>query len=222
MATPRKVFRIEQMAVTRLGESAATQPPPQHADLMREIAGLRAMLAEADRYATGKRDAAAGSETARLTSELFRITGTDAAGRSNAQSAPMTRIAHELEAVVAGTEQATKKVLAAAEEIDQLSNNLSAALKGKLEQGIAQDIQDLVIRIFEACNFQDLVGQRVTKVMATLRVIEDHIASILDEFKNAQAGIKRDGAQHLHGPRLDVDAGHATQADIDALFNGKA
>lgn len=220
MPAPRKVFRIEEMAVMRLGESAKTQPPQQHDELMQEIAGLRDMLAEADRYAAGNGNATADAGTARLASQLSRIAGTDNTAKGETQQASMTRIAHELEAVVAGTEQATKKVLAAAEEIDQLSNNLSAALKGKLEQGIAQDIQDLVISIFEACNFQDLVGQRVTKVMTTLHVIEEHIASILDEFKNAQAGAKPDGTQCLHGPRLDSDAGHATQADIDALFNG--
>ena len=41
---------------------------------------------------------------------------------------PMTRIAHELEEVVDSTERATQQVLAAAEEIDQVANNLAAAL----------------------------------------------------------------------------------------------
>ena len=80
----------------------------------------------------------------------------------------MTRIADELDAVTAGTAQATQKILAAAEEIDQLADNLSAALKGRLEQELAQDIADSVLRIFEACNFQDMIGQRVAKVMKTL------------------------------------------------------
>ncbi len=79
--------------------------------------------------------------------------------------------------MVSGTAQATQKILAAAEEIDQAADSLSAALKGRIEQGAAQDIRDLVIRIFEACNFQDLIGQRITKVMATLKPIEDQLMS---------------------------------------------
>jgi chemotaxis protein CheZ len=120
--------------------------------------------------------------------------------------------------VVTGTEQATQKVLAAAEDVDHLANNLSAALKGKIEQGLAQDIQDLVIRIFEACNFQDLVGQRITKVMTTLQGVEDQTASLVDVLKMATTVARCDSTQPLHGPRLDFDPGHASQADIDAMF----
>jgi chemotaxis protein CheZ len=157
-------------------------------------------------------------ETAQLTSQLNRIAGTIGEAKDE-RAASMMRIAHELEAVVTSSEQATQKILAAAEEIDQLANNLSAALQGKIEQGIAQDIRDFVIRIFEACNFQDLAGQRITKVIASLQAIECQIGRLLDEFKNATATLRRDGAQYLHGPRLDVDRGHASQADVDAMFD---
>ncbi len=119
---------------------------------------------------------------------------------------------HELEAVTTGTEQATQKILAAAEEIDQLANNLSAALKGKIEQDLAQDIADTVIRIFEACNFQDLIGQRVSKVMTTIKLIEGR-----RDHRRASAAAN-DSAQFLHGPRLDSDDGHVTQDEIDAMF----
>ena len=132
---------------------------------------------------------------------------------------PMTRIAHELEEVVNSTERATQKVLAAAEEIDQVANNLAAALSGKFEQGLAKDIQDLVIKIFEACNFQDLTGQRIAKVLATLNFVEDHVTRVLEEIKNPSAA-RRDGAQYLHGPRLEIDSGHVSQADIDEMFSG--
>jgi len=133
----------------------------------------------------------------------------------------LTRIAHELEAVTAGTDQATQKILAAAEQIDQLANNLAAGLKGTIEQGLAQDISDFVIRIFEACNFQDLIGQRVTKVMATLKILEAHVACVLDEIKNPPPAHSRGhGADYLHGPRLDIDPGHISQRDIDTMFDG--
>ena len=121
--------------------------------------------------------------------------------------------------MVSGTAQDTQKILAAAEEIDQAADNLSAALKGKIEQDAARDIQDVVIRIFEACNFQDLIGQRVTKVMAILKSVEEHIARVVEEARHAPPSpLAADGLQYLHGPRLDSDRGHVTQAEIDAMF----
>ena len=63
------------------------------------------------------------------------------------------------------------------------------------------------------------IGQRVGKVMTTLKFIEDHVGRVLDEIKNARPTRQSDEAAHyLHGPRLDSDRGHITQSEIDALF----
>jgi chemotaxis protein CheZ len=226
MPEPRKIFRIEERAASRLGEqSNDAQAPLRHAELMQEISALRAMLAAMAQPPSDGSGAPRNGSTARLTSELNLIAGA-IGGESERNrtggpdpATPMTRIAHELEAVVDSTERATQKVLAAAEEIDQVANNLVAALNGKFEQGLARDIQDLVIKIFEACNFQDLTGQRIAKVLATLNFVEDHVTRALEEIKNPTAA-RREGAQYLHGPRLEIDSGHVSQADIDAMFSG--
>jgi chemotaxis protein CheZ len=227
MPEPRKIFRIEEKAASRLGELAGdAQAPLRHAELMQEVAALRAMLAAMAQPPSDRSGAQRNGATSRLASELNLIAGaiggetarTGTAGPDPAM-APMTRIAHELEEVVNSTERATQQVLAAAEEIDQVANNLAAALGGKFEQGLAKDIQDLVIKIFEACNFQDLTGQRIAKVLATLNFVEDHVTRVLEEIKNPSAA-RRDGAQYLHGPRLEIDSGHVSQADIDEMFSG--
>jgi chemotaxis protein CheZ len=231
MTAPRKIFRIEETAATRLEQSLAdTQASLRHAEVMQEFAALRALLAAAAPRRSDKSDEPKGTETARLAGELNlihgAINGTEHEGAggagSNLRTAQLTRIGHELNAVVDGTDQATQKILAAAEEIDQAANNLSAALKGKIEQDFAQDIQDFVLQIFEACNFQDLIGQRVSKVMATLKFIEERIMRVLGEIKNVPPMLARtDGAQVLHGPPLDIDRGHITQSDIDDMFGGR-
>ena len=235
MTEPRKIFRIEQTAAMRLEDGIATaQAGLRHDEIMRELQALRAALSTAAAPQRPRRNNRGDhGEVARLASELnliadaIRGNGDDSAepaggGAARSQlsslAAPTTRIGHELSAVVSGTEQATQKVLAAAEEIDSAANNLSAALKGKIEQNLAHDIQDLVLEIFEACNFQDLIGQRVAKVLGTLQFVEDHIVRVLDEIKNPTAATRHDGAQTLHGPRLAGDAGHASQDEIDALF----
>jgi chemotaxis protein CheZ len=226
MAEPRKVFRIEETAASRLAECATdAQAPLRHAELMAELSALRAVIMAAAMRQTGETNAPAGTDNARLTSELNLIVGaidgtaTKANGAALPSDAPpMTRISYELEEVVSSTEQATQKVLAAAEEIDQVAKNLSSALSGKFEQGLALDIQDLVIRIFEACNFQDLAGQRVTKVLSILNFVEDHVARVLEDIARDSTTTRQNGAQYLHGPRLECDSGHVTQAEIDSMF----
>ena len=233
MAEPRKIFRIEQTAATRLEDGIeASQAGLRHDEIMRELQALRATLAATAPRRPRRNGGGNTRDVARLASELNLIAdairgngevspasaGASAARSRAPSTASATRIGHELSAVVNGTEQATQKILAAAEEIDSAANNLSAALKGKIEQNLAHDIQDLVIEIFEACNFQDLIGQRVAKVLGTLQFVEEHIVRVLDEIKNPATAARHDGAQTLHGPRLAGDDGHASQDEIDALF----
>ncbi len=225
MAAPRKVFRIEELRAARLPDEDA-EAAQRHTEIMKAFDALRSAFAAPPAPSpSGTSDMMSGAESGRLATELnliaSRLTGGDAGNGHAAddETVPLTRIANELLAVTSGTEQATQKILAAAEQIDQLANNLSASLKGKIEQGPAQDIRELVLRIFEACNFQDLIGQRVSKVMTTLRFVEEHISSVLDEIKTMSVRPPNGAMQNLHGPRLEHDAGHASQLDIDAIFD---
>jgi chemotaxis protein CheZ len=217
MAAPRKVFRIEETHAARLAAESA-DASERHAEIMQALDTLRAAFAAPAAATIPNLPAPTAG---RLASELNLIANRLAGdGNGSASEAvPLTRIANELLAVTSGTEQATQKILAAAEQIDQLANNLSAALKGKIEQDLAQDIRDLVIRIFEACNFQDLIGQRVSKVMTTLKFVEEHISGVLDEIKTMSMRPVNGAMQNLHGPRLEHDSGHASQLDIDAIFD---
>jgi chemotaxis protein CheZ len=131
---------------------------------------------------------------------------------------------------MSGTEQATQSILTAAEDIDQIANPLSSLLKDGYAQGLAQDARDSVVKIFEACNFQDLTGQRITKVIATLQFIEDRINRMRRIWSRIESGAPRAPAavaslgqdvdrKLLNGPILSGDPGHATQADIDLIFD---
>lgn len=189
MAAPRKVFRIEQTAAARLkSRIGPTATSPHHGEIMHALGALQALMAAQP-----------------STSDAAPVTLATAGAAADLEADKLARIAPELDAVVEGTAQATQRILAAAEEIDQLADNLCAALKGRMEQELAQDISDSVLRIFEACNFQDLIGQRIVKVMKTLRTGEPPVTVTAD-------------APALHGPRLNGDTGHMSQAEIDALF----
>jgi chemotaxis protein CheZ len=137
------------------------------------------------------------------------------------------RASRELDAVVDSTERATQQILEAAETIDEAANTLSASVKQEQEQALASDIRDHVVRIFEACNFQDLSGQRIAKVLATLTFVEDRVARMLeiwggrDALKDYAAGVLVEPATEtklVSGPKLSGDAGHVSQEEIDAMF----
>ncbi len=124
----------------------------------------------------------------------------------------------QLDAIVAATEEATGTILDATEKIDLLANSLGA-----------QPINDEVIRIFEACSFQDITGQRISKVVNTLKHIEEHLDRLVsvfgDEVRRTCAAAAQgtqppanDDKDLLDGPQL-VGAGN-NQEEIDALLAG--
>jgi chemotaxis protein CheZ len=140
----------------------------------------------------------------------------------------MAKVNGELGAVVGGTEQATQQILEAVEAIDQAATALSKNISPDQQKLLSEEIQERVVAIFEACNFQDLTGQRISKVMTTMKFIEKHIIEMMEIWGGVDA-IKahappivdtREGdAKLLNGPKLDGDEGHASQNDIDALFD---
>ena len=137
----------------------------------------------------------------------------------------MARAAGELGAAVESMETATQKILASAELIDDCARALAPALTDDYHHGLAQDMQDHVVRIYEACNFQDLAGQRIGKVIAMLTMVEEYLSVMIERdalggpdrpTTTAQSSPERD---LINGPRLDGASGHATQHDIDAMFD---
>jgi hypothetical protein len=202
MAAARRIFRIEQTAAMRREAPAddAEGALLRHAEIVNGLAALRAAIADlgTPRMPAGAAPRAGAREHAGAQKE-----------RSHADA--MMRARRSLDAVCLDSEAATQKILAAAEDIDQTANNLSAALKGKIERELAQDIRDRAVQIFEACNFQDLIGQRLAAVMSALAPAEQHIAAPRETHAPTTAPA-------MHGPRLDSDRDHLSQAEIDVLF----
>jgi chemotaxis protein CheZ len=140
----------------------------------------------------------------------------------------MAKVNGELGAVVGGTEEATQQILEAAESIDNAATALSKVTSPDQQKLLSEEIQERVVSIFEACNFQDLTGQRIKKVMNTMKFIENHITVMMEIWGGVDA-IKahapaivdtREGdAKLLNGPKLEGDVGHVSQDDIDALFD---
>jgi len=206
----RKVFRVERMfaggVAGRLPNGAskiASAHDNARADdaavtsLERELAELNAAVAHTMR-------------------ELAALVG-------EGQERHMAHAAGKLGAAVEGMENATDKILRSAEVIDDSAKALVAAMKTDYERGLAQEIQDRVVQIYEACNFQDVSGQRIGNVIDTLTTIEDRVEGMLDRHQGRPAGVRPANppcsSALLNGPRLDGDSGHTSQQDIDILFD---
>lgn len=225
-----KQFRIE-----RTGEGRSDGGQAGTAEILAAIADLKSSLSGAPE-ATGELLADYQrqiAEVRQLKTELdtiqeaIRRTRLElAALRVGDKGRDVARLTDELDAVVEGTESATETVLQAAEQIDQDAADLAAALKKSGNIGLVSDIRDQVVRIFEACNFQDLTGQRITKVVRTLGFIEARVERMMDiwaGFEGLEIALidsedDDDGRELLNGPALGDAPGHASQDDIDALF----
>ena len=129
----------------------------------------------------------------------------------------------ELDAIVSATERATSEILNAAERIQKACGEIKASGAPGAPLG---EIEAQVIEIMTACSFQDITGQRTTKVVNTLRYIEQRVLSMISIWgssgesssrRPAEPADTRPDAHLLNGPALH---GGMSQNDIDALLNG--
>jgi chemotaxis protein CheZ len=257
MPVQRKRFRIEEaFSGADMSMPAVTEGDigPMHREIMTELRAIRAQMAGAGSSTAGEtidpsllREAEAApalletyraqiEQCAKLKVELDLIC--DAINRTKREIAvlhgksfngeEMAKVNGELGAVVGGTEQATQQILEAAESIDQAATALSKVTSIDQQKILGEEIQERVVSIFEACNFQDLTGQRISKVMTTMKFIENHIIIMMDIWGGVDAikahaplilNAREGDAKLLNGPKTEGDVGHASQDDIDALFD---
>lgn len=120
----------------------------------------------------------------------------------------------ELDAIVGATEAATNEIMDSAEHLEALAPMMDAE--------VAERMTEITTRIFEACTFQDITGQRITKVVRMLKEIEQRVESLVKAFGGE---IESEGRKEkaietdedlLNGPQLPTSA--ADQAEIDRLL----
>ena len=117
----------------------------------------------------------------------------------------------ELDAIVAHTAGATDSILEVCEMLDRIAATQDGAA--------ATALQEATTRIYEACGFQDITGQRITRVVATLKTIDAKVTQIIHTFAPGTAMPASPAAPTLlHGPQLPANAMH--QSDVDALLAG--
>lgn len=136
----------------------------------------------------------------------------------------------ELDAIVGHTAQATHEILDACETLEAMCSKVPAAE--------AEALQGAITRIYEACSFQDITGQRIGKVVRALKAIEARVAQVCERFAASPAGLlakggapsplpdaadakakddkRTEGERLAEGPQLP--GGGVSQQEIDRLL----
>ena len=121
----------------------------------------------------------------------------------------------ELDAVVEATEKASGEIMDACERIQTQAE--------KTQDDVKNALFDETTKIFEACSFQDITGQRISKVVAAIKDIEENIIGVLgyNPADQKQEEAPKDisdvtDEDLLNGPQMADKA--ISQDDIDKLL----
>lgn len=145
-------------------------------------------------------------------------------GGSEEENGGVSAAIDDLAQIVAASEQAALGIIDAAERIQQSV----PALRGKGDDASCDAIEAQAMSILMACSFQDITGQRTSRVVKLLREIEYRLAVLSHTWELAERDSvipaapptdKRPDAHLLRGPG---GKGSLEQASIDQIINGRA
>lgn len=252
MMTERKLFTAELQrlkALSAKGETPHQAGQPSNSEVLQALNDIRgdirmlehlikgeeapppsAQVASMDEMVTQKQ-----AEVSMLKTELRALavcieqTKSEIAALrpNNSVDDRLMAVTFELDAIVSATENATQGILGAAEKIEGLTKEIQSHGVDSYVGRLTEDINETIINIFEACNFQDITGQRITKVVKTLQYIEARINAMIDIWgpdniaeivpKPPADDHRDDDAKLLNGPALENQG--ISQSEIDALFD---
>jgi chemotaxis protein CheZ len=121
----------------------------------------------------------------------------------------------ELDTIVKETETATNEIMTAAEAI--------MAADAKDPAKYKTDVEGYCMKVIEACSFQDITGQRIRKVVSTLKHIEERLDRLqkvwgpdLKDAGASPAEQPQGDMALLNGPQLHGQG--VSQSTVDAMF----
>ena len=89
-------------------------------------------------------------------------------------------MADRLDAIVESTAHATHTILAAMEAVDGCVERLRGHPEPAEIDSICDALIDKSMEAVEACSFQDLTGQRITKVVGTMKFVEERVNAMAE------------------------------------------
>lgn len=141
-------------------------------------------------------------------------------GTKNASAKDIPGALVQLATIREATEGAASLVMDAADQMGLIAESADMELSGTL--------MDVSINLYQATSFQDICGQRLSKIEALLSELEVNLAAVAetigdeevkqdeDEVVFDENGFAVNAGNLLNGPQLDGEG--QSQDDIDALM----
>ena len=131
----------------------------------------------------------------------------------------------QLDAIVKATEEATNTIMECMEKNDEVVSKLKETITGEEQLKLLDEISNNGADVFQACSFQDITGQRVTKVVKSVTYVEDRVNALIsvwgkDEIDSIEVKPeveKTEDEKLLKGPALEGEG--ISQDEIDKLFD---
>jgi len=138
----------------------------------------------------------------------------------------ITKMSDQLDAIVGATEEATNSIMEVSEATQDAVQKIREGAEGDEKDAALNQIDDNCMAVFQACSFQDITGQRVAKVLKSIRFVEERINTLVEvwgvqeiESEEVDESKKTEDEALLNGPQLDTSKERFNQDDIDALFD---
>ena len=131
----------------------------------------------------------------------------------------------QLDAIVGATEEATNNIMEAMERNGDLLVKLKEGISDAGQLALIEQITENTNSVFEACSFQDITGQRVSKVIKSVTYVEDRVRALVNIWGKSEVDKVEVEPEHdktedeklLQGPALEGEG--ISQAEIDKLFD---
>ncbi|MGQ3070024.1 MAG: protein phosphatase CheZ [Ferrovibrionaceae bacterium] len=205
-----RALRAEVAALRAVQAAPAEEAPREISEIEEENQGFRVAIAGMIR------------SLARTKREIAALRHPEAEGSQ------IDTATNELDRIVAATETATNTILESAEQLGMIGSVLVDRYGDDADmQVLAEEMRIGAERIMEACSFQDITGQRITKVVKAIHFIEERIRAVVEEWGAEtfiDLPVENRGEVRMHsqddlvnGP--DSNDTGLNQDDIDALFD---
>ncbi|MFD2206008.1 hypothetical protein [Kiloniella antarctica] len=157
----------------------------------------------------------------RVRLELANIT------RKKGDRSDFENMSDQLDALIKNTEEASYEILKSSEDILETVDKLREENSEEDRNKLCDLITTSATNTLQACSFQDITGQRVTKILRSVQFVEDRVNSMAEIYGQSSintlglelsANEEPDEEIPMEGPAMKLDEA-ISQDDIDALFD---
>ena len=144
--------------------------------------------------------------------------------RSDEGNGRFDNMSDQLDAIVQATEDATNSIMEVVEQNTDTIDKIRAKTEDAEIVALLDELENNSSNIFEACTFQDITGQRVTKIARSVTYVESRVNSLIEIFGkehldnvDVETDDKTEDEKMLNGPQFEGEG--VTQDEIDKLFD---